>query len=142
LGTKKEHGRTSPESDKILSFIIGNPSTYEEIGKGIGKTQHRAGTLVAHLKRKNKARSVNIELGRRNHKRTFHSEQLIGGLTDKSIAYLPGEERLLGEKITEYLPEELTIGMRKSLTHKLKSILPKEAFDVVHSYMNGHAVNR
>jgi len=140
LETRKKYKYSSPESDKVLSFIKGKPSTYEEIGEKAGKTITQVANLMTFLKKKHKARNVNVELSRRNVKRNFRSDQLIDGLTDRAIAYLPGEEKLLGEKVTEYIPEKLTLGMRKSLTPRLKRILPKEAFEVVYEYICEHAV--
>lgn len=144
LETKKKYVRTSPESDKILSFIKDNSSTYEEIIKGTGKTREQIWNLMSILKRKNKVRNVIIEIGRSNLKSAFHSDQLLNyidsELLGKTIACLPGEEKLLGEKVTEYLAEELPPHVRKSLTRKFRGILPKEAFDVVYEYMREHAV--
>lgn len=123
--------------DKIKSFLKGKPSTYEEIRKEMKRDVYY---YIRILRRRGEVRTVTIELSRAGVKRTFRSQELVDGLTDRVIAYLPGEEKLVGEKVTEYLPKKLTTGMRKSLSHRLKPILPKEAFETVHEYMQEHAV--
>lgn len=135
LGGKRKRKSTIEAPQKILSFLKNKPSLYDDIFKN---TEASPATLY-RLIGKDKVRSVNMKLFGRGRRHTFHSDQLIDGLTARSIAYLPGEERLLGGKVTEHLPKELTLGMRKSLTYRLKSILPKEAFEVVYEYMREHA---
>ncbi len=124
--------------DKVLFFLINNPSTYEEICKGTKKTASQVSDIISNLRRKDKIRTVAIELGRRDCSDNFSTHDLVDGITGKSIAYKPGDERLLGQKLTEYLPKKLSRYERKSLSQRLKHFLPKEAFNSVHDYMNGH----
>jgi len=122
--------RRSPSQDKVLSFIKCNPSTYKEIARGTGKTLKYVYNIMQTLRAKGKAQSVSIKFGRRDSQ--FHSDQLVGGISCRSIAYLPGEESWLGLKVAEHIPDELTPGMKKSLTYRLERILPKEAFEVAY----------
>ena len=129
-----------PKSDRVILYIRGNPSTYEEIAQGISSDVKRVGGVVAALRRGDKARSVTVKMVRRGTNSPFRSEDLVGKLTKKSIAYLQGDEGLLGLKVAAYIPGNLTMGMRKSLTQRMRRILPKESFDVVYGCIQAKTV--
>ena len=138
LETPKNEGKES--IDKVLLFLINKPSTYEEICRETGKTKSQVSGIITKLRRKDKIRTVTIELSRNDRSDNFSTHDLVDGITGKSIVYKPGDERLLGQKLTEYLPKKISRYERKSLTQRLKDILPKESFDTVHDYMKKHAV--
>ncbi len=125
---------------RFLNFISGKPSTYKEIREGIGKTQRQVYELTRFLKEKRKVRTVKISLGRTRVKQTFSPYEVVGKLTNKTVAYLPWEETLLGKKIIPYLPKELPVNMRRALSRRFSRFLPRGAFKVVYDFMCEHGV--
>jgi hypothetical protein len=121
---------------EVLCFIKSNPSTYEEISIGTGEPKKRIVRAIRRLKQEDKARNVVIDLGRNSQRRNPDSEKLVNSLGRKAIAYCPGDERLLGEKIAEYLPKEFdSIYMKRGLIQRLRRFLPREAYNIVHEYI-------
>lgn len=137
LETRKErHVRKgSKEKNQILKLVEGNPSTYREIIEVTGSTKELTSYYVRQLKKGDNVRTVKMNLGTGKGACPFHSKSLIGDLSGQNIVYCTGEEELLGKKIIEYLPNNLTRQVRKSLSGKLGRLLPKESFDVVHEYL-------
>ncbi len=132
----------SSESDKVLSYLRGRPSTYEKICEGTGKSQNQVYSIIKFLKEKDKVKTVILGLGRDGGKRVYHTYDLIDGISNRAIAYLPGDEKLLAKEITKHLPEKLPTGMRRSLSSRLRWFLPKKTLDVVKEYMKEHAVKQ
>jgi predicted ArsR family transcriptional regulator len=126
--------------DEIVSALEKEPLTYKEISEKTGIPAEEVTQKIGRLRRKGTVRTVIIALGSSGRKRSFYSKDIVGELTGKAIAYFPWQEKGLGEKITDYIPDDLTLGMRKSLTHKLKNILPEKSFEVVYEYMHKQTI--
>lgn len=58
--------------------------------------------------------TIRLSISSSSHKRNFYSEDLVGELTNKAIAYFPCQEILLGEKV-RVLPKDLTPEKKTSL---------------------------
>ena len=101
-----------------------------------GKTIKQVRDSINYLKKKTGIRTVRLAINSADSRCSFYAEDLIGDLSNKSIIYFPGQEILLGKKVTEYLPEKLTLGMKKSLARKLRAVLPKKSFEFVYDYIS------
>ena len=125
---------------KVRDYITGNPSTNEEIGRYLGMNPNAAAQHINVLKRKGEARNVVMRLGTARDKCPFSSEDLIGELSGKSIAYVEGDDKLVGKKITDYLSSEMGTLERRILTKKFNRFLPQPIREVVFDYMRKHSV--
>ena len=119
----------SPSSDEVLLFLRYNPSTYEEICAGTGKTYNQAHCIAQTLRKKDRVRSVEINFSKNG---VFCPERCTGAPHNRSIFFLPGDEEFLGLKVTEFVRDDLTPYMERSLSNTLRRILPSKAFYVAH----------
>jgi hypothetical protein len=132
--------RPSPDSDKVRSYITGNPSTIDEIGEAMGKSKGATYRIVKKLERKHEALITVMELGRRCVNQPFHPDELIGKAARKTFARRPGEDRLFGKRLIKDFPKKYTMKMRKSAVPRLKRILPPDSFDEAYRYIAEHTV--
>ncbi|NIM46626.1 MAG: peptidoglycan DD-metalloendopeptidase family protein [Candidatus Aenigmarchaeota archaeon] len=133
----------SPAQDEIISSIRGNPLTYEEISEKTGRSGDNIAQLMSKLKRNEKAYNVRLKLATSSRTYSFHPDELIGKLAGKTIAFVSGEEILLGKRIIRDMPAELDDPqMKKSISQRLIPLLPEDAAEVVRDYMCFHVVCR
>lgn len=121
---------------RILYAIAGHPGTYRDIAQRTGVTENNLFTTSKdRLKRQHKVLVVEMNIA----SNFYGGHESVDGIAGLTIYYCPGDEQLLGSYITSYLPREISLGLRISLTQRLK-YLPKKTFYIVRQYILTHTV--
>lgn len=124
---------------KILYAISGNPSTYKDILGRTGVISKNFRGSIDRLRKQKKVLSVYMGITRSGMGTRYGAHKSVGDIAHSNIYFVPGDEQLLGYYITGYLPKEMPMGLRKSLSRRLK-YLPKKTFNVIYSYLAEHTV--
>ncbi|MFH1473940.1 MAG: hypothetical protein ABIE55_03535 [Candidatus Aenigmatarchaeota archaeon] len=131
-------GYPTPAQDEIFRLLKRNPLTIEEVAETLGKPVRITSGLIRKLERRGPVNTLYVSLGKCTLKHKHYSSDILGKLNRKKIAYVIGDETLVGKRIAQNLPTNLDWGTKNSITKRLIPTLPKRVDQVVIDYMKKH----
>lgn len=130
---------------RVYYGISGNPGTCRDITQRTGiKNYESLKNILQGLKKLNKISSVSMDIRGCTGSTRYGSHDSVDGIAGLNVYYTRGDEQLLGSYITAHLPKKISLGLKRSLSYRMKHrlILPKEASKIVCDYIDTHTVKK